>query len=400
MEYENINYKMKKIFLGGCPFGDENLGDDAILSSLLNTFGSRKDELTICKIDYNNNDYINEYVNKKRLNTKIYPNKFYSPPIFGFSINGRRNPIKAFFNYQLDKRQIKSKDLLICGGGTLITDLPWQIIKLVNISKKLNVPIILFGMGMAEIKDYNSIKFLQKSLNKLEDIYVRDLFVKSKLLAIGINEEKIKVCYDPAIALMPNATLNINNLFEKNEIEPYENDRIKIAISLSSESDIKKETDFNAINSIIKYLINKYNAIIFLIPTSHYKHCDTLFMSKLSINSNVILIKKRFEPEDLIQFLSKFHLVLSSRLHLNIFSSIVGTPFIGLIRNSKISDFSTLLELNSYYFNEIGSKAFYTYLDFMIENNKSIRKKILNNIEMMRSVHIDCVEEIFKKYLA
>ena len=33
---------MKKIFLGGCPFGDENLGDDAILSSLLNTFGSRK----------------------------------------------------------------------------------------------------------------------------------------------------------------------------------------------------------------------------------------------------------------------------------------------------------------------------------------------------------------------
>ena len=123
-------------------------------------------------------------------------------------------------------------------------------------------------------------------------------------------------------------------------------------------------------------------------------------MSKLSINSNVILIKKRFEPEDLIQFLSKFHLVLSSRLHLNIFSSIVGTPFIGLIRNSKISDFSTLLELNSYYFNEIGSKAFYTYLDFMIENNKSIRKKILNNIEMMRSVHIDCVEEIFKKYLA
>lgn len=390
---------MKKIFLGGCPFGGENLGDDAILSSLLNTFGSRNDELTICKIDYNNNDYINEYVNKKRLNTKIYPNKFYSPPIFGFSINGRRNPIKAFFNYQLDKRQIKSKDLLICGGGTLITDLPWQIIKLVNISQKLNVPIILFGLGMAEIKDHNSIKYLLKTLNQLEDIYVRDLFVKSKLLAIGVNEEKIKVCYDPAIALMPNAKFNINNLFEKNEIEPYENDRIKIAISLSSESDIKKETDFNAINAIIKYLINKYNAIIFLIPTSYYKHCDTLFMSKLCINSNVILIKKRFEPEDLIQFLSKFHLVLSSRLHLNIFSSIVGTPFIGLIRNSKISDYSTFHQLNSYYFNEINNSAFYTYLDFLIENNKSIRKKILNNIEMMRSVHIDCVEEIFKKYL-
>jgi polysaccharide pyruvyl transferase WcaK-like protein len=391
---------MKKIFLGGCPFGDENLGDDAILSSLLNTFGSRKDELTICKIDYINNGYIDEYVNIKRLNTKIYTNKFYSPPIFGFSINGRRNPIKAFFNYQLDKRQIKSKDLLICGGGTLITDLPWQIIKLINVSKKLNVPTILFGMGMAEIKDYNSIKFLQKTLNQLEDIYVRDLFVKSKLLAIGINEEKIKVCYDPAIALIPNAKFNINSLFEKNEIALHENDRIKIAISLSSESDIKKETDFNAINTIIKYLINKYNAIIFLIPTSHYKNCDTLFMSKLSINSNVILIKKRFEPEDLIQFLSKFHLVLSSRLHLNIFSSIVGTPFIGLIRNSKISDYSTIHQLNSYYFNEIDSMAFYTYLDFMIENNKSIRKKILNNIEIMRSIHIDCVEEIFKKYLA
>ena len=150
---------------------------------------------------------------------------------------------------------------------------------------------------------------------------------------------------------------------------------------------------------MIKYLINKYNAIIFLIPTSHYKNCDIEFMSKLSNNSNVILIRKRFEPEDLIQFLSKFHLAISSRLHLNIFSSIVGTPFIGLIRNSKISDYSSLHELNSYYFNQINNSEFYTYLDFMIENNNSIRKKILTNIELMRSVHLDCVEEIFKKNL-
>ena len=77
---------MKRIFLGGCPFGDENLGDDAILSSLLNTFGSRNDELTICKIVNKNDDYLDSYINNKKLNTKIYTNKFYSPPIFGFSI--------------------------------------------------------------------------------------------------------------------------------------------------------------------------------------------------------------------------------------------------------------------------------------------------------------------------
>ena len=391
---------MKRIFLGGCPFGDENLGDDAILSSLLNTFGSRNDELTICKIVNKNDDYLDSYINNKKLNTKIYTNKFYSPPIFGFSINSRRNPFKAFFNYQLDKRNIASKDLLICGGGTLITDLPWQIIKLANIANKLNVPTILFGMGMAEIKDNNSIKYLQKTLNQIDDIYVRDLFVKSKLSVLGVNEKKIKVCYDPAITLMPNSKFNLNTFLKKNEIEFYENDKIKIAISLSSESDIKKETDFNSINLMIKYLINKYNAIIFLIPTSHYKNCDIEFMSKLSNNSNVILIRKRFEPEDLIQFLSKFHLAISSRLHLNIFSSIVGTPFIGLIRNSKISDYSNLHQLNSYYFNQITNSEFYSHLDFMIENNISIRKKILTNIEIMRSVHLDCVEEIFKKYLA
>jgi len=390
---------MKRIFLGGCPFGDENLGDDAILSSLLNTFGSRNDELTICKIANKNEVYLDSYINKKKLNTKIYTNKFYSPPIFGFSMNSRRNPFKAFFNYQLDERNIASKDLLICGGGTLITDLPWQIIKLANIANKLNVPTILFGIGMAEIKDNNSIKYLQKTLNQLDDIYVRDLFVKSKLSAIGVNEKKIKVCYDPAITLMPNSNFNLNIFFKKNEIELYEKDKIKIAISLSSERDIKKETDFNSINTMIKYLINKYNAIIFLIPTSHYKNCDIEFMSKLSNNTNVILIRKRFEPEDLIQFLSKFHLAISSRLHLNIFSSIVGTPFIGLIRNSKISDYSSLHELNSYYFNQINNSEFYIYLDFMIENNNSIRKKILTNIELMRSVHLDCVEEIFKKNL-
>ena len=389
---------MKKIYLGGCPFGGENIGDDAILSSLLNNFGGINSELTICKTG-ENCGYLDEYVAKKGLNTKIYRNKFYAPPILGLSINGRRNPIKAYFNNQLDKKHISSSNLLICGGGTLITDLPWQIIKLLAIAKKLGVPGVLFGVGMAEIKDKNSVNHLKSALNQIEDIYVRDEFVKAKLVKIGVLAEKIRICYDPAITLLPNKKWDINKSLEKNEIEVYTDNKIKIGISLSSENDIRKETNFKAINSIIQYLIKNYNAAIFLIPTNYRNNADYNFMKALSNQPNVVLVKNRFEPEDLIQFLSEFAIVLSSRLHLNIFASISGTPFVGLVRNSKIADYSNVHLLNSYHFEDINGQDILFYLDYLIEKNNSIRKTIINNVEQMKIAHNKCVNEILKKYL-
>ncbi|MBN8826970.1 MAG: polysaccharide pyruvyl transferase family protein, partial [Spirosoma sp.] len=159
---------MKKLYLGGCPFGAGNIGDDAILSSLVNNFGINDNELTICiSAHSNNSDYINEYISKKSRNIIAYKNKSYSKPILGISLNSNRYPIQGIVNHYLNKKKIRNKDLLICGGGTLVTDMPWHMVKVLDIAQSQNVPAILFGVGMAEIKDKSTLHKLTKTLNLL-----------------------------------------------------------------------------------------------------------------------------------------------------------------------------------------------------------------------------------------
>jgi polysaccharide pyruvyl transferase WcaK-like protein len=390
---------MKKIYLGGCPFGSENIGEDAILSALIDSFSNNNSELTIFKIR-NMGNYISEYVEKKNQNTVMYENNIYAKPILGISLCGRRNPIKSIFNHQLNKKKLLGKDLFVCGGGTLITDLPWHTIKVLEISQKLHVPTILFGVGMAEIKDKSSVKPLKNILNQINDIYVRDEFVKRKLIKIGIEQERINICYDPAVMLKPNSNLDLNRYLSKHEIDIYNNGRLNIGMSLSSDIDIRHETNFEEIQHIITFIKKKYRANIFLIPTYFYKNSDALFMENLATKTNVVLLRNRFVPEDMIHFLKGFNLILSSRLHLNILASIVGTPFIGIIRNSKVSDFSNIHSLNSFYFSEIKNREILGYIDLILKQEVLFRQQIIAKNAEMQLIHSNCVQSIFTKYLS
>ncbi len=69
------------------------------------------------------------------------------------------------------------------------------------------------------------------------------------------------------------------------------------------------------------------------------KHPDTMCIAE-----------GRFEPDEISGLASEMDVVISSRLHLLILASITLTPFIGISRGSKITNFTNQFELP-----EIGS---------------------------------------------
>jgi len=381
----------KNIHIGGVFYGAHNVGDEAILTSIINSF-SGKNNISVSTYD-------NEWLKVK------YPfvvtrsiNNCFSKPFYGFYISPRKNPIRAFLNLKREKEFYFKKNLYICGGATILSDCPWYSLRTVDVALKVGIKTILFGVGMAEIQDKSAIPFIHKVCNKLDDVYVRDIFVKRRLENIGVEAKKIKICYDPALILNPSENFKVEKYLNNEQIEKYYNHYINIGVTLSGERDVINRTPINDIKKIIKFLIKKYNANIFLVPTNTRKGMDIDLMKNLLSNDNITLIEEEFSPEDLIAFMKNFSFVISSRLHMNILSSIVGTPSIGLVRNSKIIDFANLLGLKYFNIENLNIQDLEKYCEELIDKNSNLRKKILRKVNKMHEIHLKSVSEIRTKY--
>ncbi len=74
------------------------------------------------------------------------------------------------------------------------------------------------------------------------------------------------------------------------------------------------------------------------------------FRDKLEHPEAMCVAEGRFEPDEIAGLASEMDVVISSRLHLLILASITLTPFIGISRGSKLSNFTSQFQLP-----EIGS---------------------------------------------
>ena len=380
----------KNILIGGPMYGAHNIGDEAILTSMINSF-SGKCNLGVLTFD-------NSWLRTNYPDVKTYPIIAYSKPKFGLYVSPRKNPVKAFLNLKREKKFYSNVDLYICGGATILSDCPWHSLRTVDIALKAGAKVILFGVGMAELNDKSSIPFIRKVCNKLEDIYVRDEFVKERLENIGVEAGKVKICYDPALILNPSSDFIVDRYLNEKQIERYYNPRINIGVTLSGERDIINRTPIEDIKKVIEFWIKKYNANIFLIPTNTRKGMDIDLMKNLLCDSNITLVEQEFSPEDLIAFMKNFSFVMSSRLHMNILSSIVGTPSIGLVRNSKIIDFANLLGLKYFAVDKLDVTGIVKYSAELLNKNNDFRKSILESVDKMRKEHSNAVLRVRRKY--
>lgn len=384
---------MKKIHIGGAQYGLHNIGDEAILLSIINSF----DEFDLSVTSHGSN-----WINK--LNKRIEIRNYfvdYGKPKFGLFINPKRDIFNNICKLKDDIDFFKTKNIYVCGGGTILSDCPWYSLRTVQLAGSVGVPVYLWGVGMAEVNDKSTQHYIKSVLNKgyVKYIYTRDEFVKSRLVDIGVKEAKISVSYDPAILIK--GDLNWNTYLSKSQIELYNDNHINMVFSLSGESDVVIRTPVKEIAESIIKLQKKYSANIFLIPTGCGNHCKDIelleYIYRIANNKRVCIIKKEFSPESLVGFLENIQIIVSSRLHLNIFGACAGIPSIGLVRNSKIIDFSKLLGMPYLRIEELKAEEIILTVDEILKNRTFYTSNVVCSVRKMRKAYIDSLEDIKMK---
>lgn len=372
----------KKVHIGGVFYGMHNIGDEAILYSMVREFGKT---YRISASSYDSK-WLLKYFPETELK-RIHA--VYAKPKLGLTAVPRRNIISNRKKVMADQKVLCSVDGYICGGATILSDCPWHSLKTVEQAGRLGKKVILWGVGMADSTDQDTNHYIRKILNMpyVVKVYARDEFVQERLEKIGIVPDKLSVSYDPAI-MLEGTRFALEDYLTDRETELLHNGYENICISISGEVDIASKTPIGEISEFVKMLLKTGRYNIFLIPTGCGDHCqDKRLLREIKrqcTSDQIVMVEKEFEPDHLVWLLKEFKFSVSSRLHLNIFSACAGIPSIGLVRNSKITDFAKLLNLPTIQMGNLKAADLMEAVEKLESKSVNVQETIRTQVRLMR----------------
>lgn len=385
-----------KILIGTVPYGRNNVGDEAILATVV---ASIRKVFPDAMISVSTDDPI---ATAKKLSVRTVP-------LFGFQY--------VKYSYFQLIMEILRTDIYVWGGATGLSDYPENALRIARLVKMFGKKLVLFSCGMnsefnpahyklnhgkkecllrilekfirAEldlVKIYENWrverikKKIGKVLNKADLLMVRDQQTKDLLRECGVVRD-IYPTADPAVLIELVSTEQVGELWKKNQL--WEDVSLVIGMGISAQREIKQLGD---IVTLSDYLVEKYHAHILFIPMN--PKTDAALMENIRTEMKhkefADVLWGKYEPEEIAAIASKMALVISSRLHLLILSSISCVPIVGLSRGSKIDN----------YLKKFGEKSSGTVEHFDLKDLKETCDRLLDDQEKYRENARGVLEEL------
>ena len=386
-----------KVLIGTVPYGRDNVGDEAILATVVASVRSQFPDADITA----STDECEATAEKLKIRTV---------PLFCHNVPGA--------TYEQMVEEVKKCDVYIWGGATGLSDYPENALEIADLALNNNKKLILYGCGMNsefnpahyklhdgpkkrlltllgrvtgepnsfvrnyEIKKENKTReHLKNSLNKASLIVVRDLPTKELLLNCGVSIP-IYPMADPAILLPPCSDERLTEIWDSKV--KWSDDQKIVGIGISAQREVSSLDDIVALSD---YIVEKHGAKILFLPMNPKTDAATMerIHNEMKNRDDAVLMSGFYEPEEITALASRCELVISSRLHLLILATISKIPIIGLSRGSKIDNFlSRLGEKAAGTVDDFDLDEVKLYCDRLISNKKAYLEKAETEIDKMK----------------
>jgi len=356
----------KKIVISGY-YGFDNLGDEAILYSMINLFQEKSNDIEITVLSQ-------------------------SP-----ALTSQRYGVRAVKRNDFSKiiKTLKSSDIFLSGGGSLLQDVSSvrsviYYLALVFLADMLGNKTVFYAQGIGPLNKKNSRKMVKWIGNRTDLITVRDHNSAQLLKKIGIKENLIKETVDPVYGIKVVQPKKIIIDFLKKE----KIDRDSTPIIGVSPRNWKNNGYLDSMAQAADYLQQKSEGQIIILPmhlTEDLKVCQKL---KEKMENPALILKKQLEPAEMISFFQTFDFFLGVRLHSLIFSAINEVPFVGISYDPKVDSLLEDLNLETQLTTE---NCNYSDLKEIIDNYWNNKEKISSNLaKKMKNYRKEAVANVEK----
>lgn len=325
---------MKKVLLFGY-YGENNLGDDLLLESLINALQSK---------------FLLGILVRKGTNL------------------GSNFKFRVFNKFSLDLlKGILWSDVVVGGGGGLFQDKTsfrsfYYYLLIVLLSLILKRKVFLLGQSFSPLKNRFHEFILKEILNHCEDIYVRDSLSKDYLVKIGINPAKIKLSTDLSLLIdFPNYELEANILG----------------------LNLRQWYNFKGIDleNLVTQLLKKFEKIYFF---SMQPHDSKLYYEILRNYKSKTMLISANDP-DFWRYFSSCRLFIGMRLHSCIISMSLGIPFVAIVYDEKVKAFCKEIDWNFFVENFELDKILY-YIEELEKNYLKYKELLLLKKNLLKSL--------------
>ncbi|KUO52046.1 MAG: hypothetical protein APF76_02590 [Desulfitibacter sp. BRH_c19] len=303
----------KRIAISGY-YGFQNIGDEAILFSMLQAFDTIGDIKTLV------------FSNSPEHTQKQYQ-------------------VAAIDRWKLVTlfKELGKTDQLVSGGGSLLQDVtgPKSLIYylgVVFLAKLLRKKVMFYAQGIGPINTSLGKKLMGWLANKADLITVRDEASKKLLEQLGVNKPEIRVTVDAVLGIdrkQVNKQAGEKKLEEMGitmDGEPI----IGISLREWQNPDNYKKAVAKTCDNLIE-MGYRVMFIPFHFPSDITPGRDTIKFMKHG--DKAILVKNQTSVEEMLGILSKLHMIVGMRLHSLIMAAVMGVPIVGISYDPKVDSF-------------------------------------------------------------
>lgn len=347
----------KRILISGY-YGFDNSGDDAILKAIVKDLNENNNSIEITALS-NRPDFTEKIYNINAVNR--------------FKI---KDVIKA----------IKSCDLFISGGGSLLQDVTstrslLYYITLMKLAKIFKKTVMVYANGIGPINKKLNRVLTRSILNKVDLITLRDVDSKQFLKELGVVNNNIYVTADPVFTLEPTEDSRIIEILQKEGV-PLD----KSLVGVSVRNWVRGDKLIEILAKSIDYVIEKYGVNVILIPM-HYPE-------DLSISNNILekvtkkgcyIISNKYSVEDIMGIIKRLEIIMAMRLHSLIYAATQDIPMVGIVYDPKVEGF--LKSINMEYMcsvEDIEYSQLIKNIDLVWENKMDLRNNLKELDRRMR----------------
>jgi polysaccharide pyruvyl transferase CsaB len=375
-----------KIFIIGW-FGAGNVGDEAILLSMLTDIGETLPDTEFTVLSFNAENTAALLTDNCQVKQIVY---------FGSKLCVFNSDFVGVW------RSLRSADLVIIGGGGLFQDIynwyPIPFFTLMTLlAKLLGKPIMFYALGIGPLRTWFGRKLCRLAAGMADLISVRDEESKKLLLDLGIDQD-IYITADPVFALSPAPAERAKEILAREGVPSDGRLKVGIAIhELLPWDKVKKQELAHALDE----LAERRDASLVFIPFGQYTDSwfgselvppvDLRFSLKMArmLTHESTVLTGRYTPREVMAIVGQMDLMISMRLHGLIMATAMGVPAIGLTyrQETKLKNLRPMgQELHILEVNDLEQEQLVLLLELILTERDFVSPHLRERASVLRQI--------------
>ncbi|MEU8070634.1 polysaccharide pyruvyl transferase family protein [Micromonospora sp. NPDC049151] len=299
-------------------YGGRNLGDEAILTGLLDDL--RRHEPNARIIVFSRNP----------AHTALAHPEVEAVPWEGVS--------------RVDSSPVLNQlDLLILGGGGILYDKEARrYLRVVRVAQERGLPLLTYAVGVGPLTDTLDSGMVRETLAQAVEVTVRDQESRMVLEEAGL-VNPITVTADPAFLLEPE---EFPQQWLREEGVPAGSRLVGLSVREPGRAAERLDVDgyHRLLAQIGDFLVHRIDAHVLFVPMERddIRHSHGV-LSHMTAADRGRILHGDYRPAQILGLMRHFDLAVGMRLHFLIFAAMMGTPFLPLPYAGKVFDLAQRL---------------------------------------------------------